>query len=118
MLAALGRSLRYLFGYRSIEVIESTPLKLAVRFGPTLTVLDKSASEITQNGKLVAMIPLIADIQVHQPATQTSTPLWYVTIRLSGRRFVEVGQTTAQEEALRVAALISAVVSKPIKTHA
>jgi hypothetical protein len=118
MLAALGRSLRHIFGYRSIEIVEQSPLKLAVSYGPTVTVLDKSTSEVTQGGKLVGMIPLIADVQVHQPMSQASTPVWYVTIRLSGRRFVEVGQATGQEEAMHVAALISALVGRPIKTHA
>ena len=118
MFAVIRRFLRLLFGYRSIEVIEETPFRLAVSYGPTLTVLNKSTSEVTQGGKLVAMIPLIADIQVHQPMSQASTPVWYVTIRLSGRRFVEVGQTTGQEDAMHVAALISALVGKPIKTHA
>ena len=117
MLAAFGRSLRHLFGYRSIQIVEESPLKLALSYGPTLTVFDKSTSEVKQDGKLVAIVPLIADIQVHQPMSQASTPVWYVTVRLSGKRFVEVGQATSQEEAMHVAALISAVVSRPIKTH-
>jgi len=107
-----------LFGYRSIEIVEDSPNRLAVRYGPSVTVIDKSTSQVTQGGQLVAMVPLITDVQVHQPMSQASTPVWYVTIRLAGRRFVEVGQTTGQEDALHVAALIAGLVGKPIKTHA
>jgi hypothetical protein len=49
---------------------------------------------------------------------QATTSVWYVTIRLAGRRFVEVGQTTGQEDALHVAALIEGLVGKSVKTHA
>ncbi len=118
MLAVIGRFLRLFFGYRSIEIVEESPNRLAVLYGSSVTVIDKSTSQVTQGGQLVAMIPLITDIQVHQPMNHASTPVWYVTIRLAGRRFVEVGQTTGQEDALHVAALIAGLVGKPIKTHA
>jgi hypothetical protein len=118
MFAVIGRFLRLLLGYRSIEIVEESPNRLAVRYGPSVTVIDKSTSQITQGGQLVAMVPLITDVQVHQPMNQASTPVWYVTIRLAGRRFVEVGQTTGQEDALHVAALIAGLVGKRVKTHA
>jgi hypothetical protein len=118
MFAVIGHSLRQLLGYRSIEIVEESPNRLAVRCGPTVTVIDKSTSQVTQGGQLVAMAPLITDVQVHQPMNQASTSVWYVTIRLGGRRFVEVGQTTGQEDALHVAALIAGLVGKPVKTHA
>jgi hypothetical protein len=118
MFAAIGRFLRLLFGYRSIEIVEESPNRLVVRYGRSVTVIDKSTSQVTQRGQLVAMVPLITDVLVHQPMSQASTPVWYVTIRLSGRRFVEVGQTTGQEDAMHVAALIAGLVGKPVKTHA
>lgn len=118
MLAAIGRLLRHLFGYRPIEIVEESQDKLVVGYGPLLTEFDRKKAEVTQRGKLVAMIPLVVDIHVHQPMSQATTPTWYVTVRVAGERFIEVGQTSDQEAAMHVAALIAALVGKPIKTHA
>jgi hypothetical protein len=41
MFAAIGRFLRLLFGYRSIEIVEESPNRLAVRYGRSVTVIDK-----------------------------------------------------------------------------
>ena len=85
MFAAIGRFLRLLFGYRSIQIVEEAPDRLSVIYGPSVTVFNKTTAQVTQGGKLVAVIPLITDVQVHQPATQASTPVWYVTLRLGKR---------------------------------
>jgi hypothetical protein len=115
MLQVIGRFLRLLFGYRSIQIIEDTTTKISFRFGPTVTVFDKDLSQVLQNGKLVAMMPLITEIQVYQPTSQASTPAWFVSTRVSGARSVEIGQATEKEEAAHIAGLISAFVKKPVK---
>ena len=106
--------LRRLFGARAIVVERSTPEALALRYGRTRTLFDRSTSQILQNGKLVGILSSVERIELHRPSNQEGTVNWFVTVHLSGARQVDVGQVTDSTDASSIGARIATVTSRPV----
>jgi len=114
----VGRAIRKAFGYRYLEIAESLPNRVTLRYGPTITTFDRTTGKVEQNGKLVAMVSLVERIELHQPLNHEGPPNWYVTVHISGHRQIEVGQVTDELEASIVAARISKIVERPVVVNA
>lgn len=106
--------LRRLFGERAISVESESSLVLSLRYGSVRTVFDRSTGQVLQNGKLVALLASVERIELHKPMNQEGRANWFVTVRLSGARTVEVGQTTETTDASIIGARISTVTGRPV----
>jgi hypothetical protein len=70
MLGRLFRFFRHAFGERKITVKRETPECLELRYGSLHTVFDRRSEQMSQNGKLVALLPLVERVQVHRSPSQ------------------------------------------------
>ena len=111
------RGVRKALGFRFIDVIQDTPEMLHLRYGGTETVLDRAGARILQNGKLVAMIDLVENVELHQPPNQDGPRNWFVTVHVRGARQVEVGRVTDSTDASIIAARVATAVSRPVVLH-
>lgn len=118
ILVVVSRAIRKAFGYRFLEISEDLTSRVTLQYGKTTTTFDKTTSRVEQNGRLVAMVSLIENIELHQPCNQDGPPNWYVTINIRGARQVEVGQVTDKTDASIVAARISKVTGRPVVVNA
>ncbi len=110
----VGRAIRKAFGFRFLEIAEDLPTRVSLQYGSTTTTFDRETSRVERNGKLVAMIDLIENIELHQPENQDGPPNWYVTVHVKGARQVEVGQVTDETDASIIGARISKVTERPV----
>ena len=109
--------LRYLTGRRTVSVERETPELLELRYGAVRTVLDRAEQKITQNGRLVGVLPLVESIELHRPLNQEGTVNWFVTLHLRGGRQVEVGQLSDETDASIIGAHIASITGRPVKVR-
>lgn len=117
MFQRISRFLRYAVGERSIAVEHDSPVRLELRYGGLRTVFDRTAEKITQNGALVAMLPLVEGIELHKPNSQEGTQNWFVTVHVRGHRHVEVGQVTDETDASVIGARIASVTGRQVTVN-
>jgi hypothetical protein len=116
MLSTISQHLRRVFAPRKLEIAEDRPNRVSLSSGPTRTVFDRDSEQVTKDGKLVAMIPLITRIQVYHPGA-ASTNVWNVSAVVEGRRTVELGHAYSREDALHIAGVLSVLLNKPVKAE-
>ena len=104
-----------MFGYRRMDVVERSPSRLQVKYGPTVTSFDRTSEHILRNSRLAGVFSAVRHIELHRPTNHEGPPLWFVTVHLTGARQVEVGQSWLEEEASSVAAAISTIVNRPVR---
>ena len=117
MLAQLRAFTRAAFGFRSIGVKTVTTETVELTSGSVTTVFDKAKGEIRQNGKLIAMLPLVTRVELHRPSSQEGALNWYVTVHISGARQVEVGQESDDTNASTVGAILATITGKPVEVR-
>jgi hypothetical protein len=115
MLSTFGRYLQKLLGPRKIEILEDLPERVSLRSGPTIFVIDSRSEQVTKDGQLVAMIPLVTEVTVYQGGGHTNTTVWNVSCKVTERRTVEFGRAYNKEEAAHIAGIVSALIKKPVK---
>jgi hypothetical protein len=115
MFSTLGRYLKKLLGPRKIEILDDRPERVSLRCGPTVFIIDRNSEQVTKDGQLVAMIPLITEVTVYQAGGHTNTTVWNVSCTVTGRRTVEFGRAYSKEEATHIAGIISVLIKKPVK---
>ena len=117
MLSTFGRYLKRLLGPRKIELLEDLPERVTLRNGPTVFVFDKKSEQVTKDGQLVAMIPLITEVSVYQAGGHTNTTVWSVSATVTGGRTVEFGRAYNKEDATHIAGVISVLTRKPTRVE-
>ena len=117
MLSTVGRYLKTLLGPRKIEILEDLPERVSLQTGPTVFVIDKKSEQVTRDGQLVAMIPLVTGVSVYQAGGHTNTTVWNVCAMVAGGRTVEFGRAYSKEEATHIAGVISVLMKKPTKVE-
>jgi hypothetical protein len=117
MLRRLGELLRSGMGYRSILIEDDTPGRLTLVSGSMRTTFDRTTNQIRQNDKIVAMLPLVTQVELSLPLNQDGPPNWFITVLVQGARQVHVGQEFDQTSASIVGARISTVTGKPVVAH-
>jgi hypothetical protein len=105
---------RYITGTRTVSVERETPALLELRYGAVRTVFDRAEQKITQNGRLVGILPLVENIELHRPRNQEGMVNWFVTVHLRGSRQVEVGQLTDETDASIIGAHIASITGCPV----
>jgi hypothetical protein len=115
MLATLGRYINRILGPRKIEILDDLPERVSLRNGPTVFVFDSDSEQVTKDGQLVAVIPLITGVSVYQAGANTNTTVWNVSVMVTGRRTVELGRTYSKEDATHIAGVISVLTKKPVR---
>jgi hypothetical protein len=118
MLSRLFRFVRHLFGEREVTVERETRECLELRYGSLQTVFNRTSEQVLQNGKLVAVLPLVERVQIHRPLNQEGRRNWFITVQVQGGRYVHVGQVTDDEDASLVGGRIASVVGRPVTVEA
>jgi hypothetical protein len=109
MFAHARRLLRYAVGTRFIDIEQESPERLELSCGMTRTIFEKATGRVIQHSRTVGKFAAIEVIELHQPRNQEGPLNWFVTIRLTGGRAIEVGQVTDQTDASVVGARISTI---------
>jgi hypothetical protein len=114
MLGRLFRFVRHVFGERGVTVERETSEYLELRYGSLRTVFDRTSEQVSQNGKIVALLPLVERVHIHRPPSQEGRVNWFITVQVQGGRHVHVGQATDDTDASIVGAHIATVTKRPV----
>ena len=114
MLSRLLTFLRYTTGERTIEIEQESAEFLALRCGARTTIFEKPEAKIRQNTKLVAHFAEIEEVELRKPANEEPPVNWTISVRLSGRRCIEIGQVTDETDAAIIAARIAAFTGQKV----
>jgi hypothetical protein len=117
MLKRLGKALGYAFGRREITIVRDSHDCLELAYGQLLTVFDRKAQRILQDGRLAAALPLVERVELHQPMHQEGTVNWFITVHVRGARLVEVGQVTDETDASIIAARIAGITDRKVTVY-
>jgi hypothetical protein len=114
MLSRLLAFLKYATGERTIEIDQESREHLILRYGARTTVFVRPEAKFKQNSKLVGRFAEIEDVELRKSANEEPPVNWTISVRLSGKRCIEIGQVTDETDASIIAARVAAVTGREV----
>ena len=114
MFTALRRMLRIAIGHRYAEIEEESASRVTLRSDGLSTVFDRVASQLIQNGKLIAAFDRIDRLTLHQEHDTDGPGNWVIALQLLDDRNLQIGTVTDETDASIIAARVAGIVGRPV----